>query len=512
MSRRANARRIAAQRANISQEVEVPAPIGGLNTRDNRGEMPLFDAISMENWIPGDESVIAREGYTVWADDLTGNVESLMPYLNGAIDELIVAVGTVWEKMSATALGASTEIETGLSNSRWQHQNTNDVLVAVNGVDAIRSYDGGTVTTPSFTGDIATPGSATMDGIHTHKNRMYLWDTDKDDFFFGATDAVSGAFSLFPLGSISKSGGNLITMKTLSIDAGNGMNDLAVFILSTGEVLVYDGSNPGDAADWVIVGRYKISPPIGVRSAVEFGGDIRVVTRSDTVSILETVRGEGKERRLSKLTGAIKSEVALNLSLFGWEAIWASAEDLIIYNVPNSENTTYVQYATNTSTGASTKFSGINANAFGIWKNEVYFGGTNKVFRLFDGQDDDGSNIALIAQQAFSTLGISQDKRMVLYQAFIGSEGDVSIGFSIAYNYNDAPIPSVTTSESIGAEWDVAEWDVAEWGGGTDVRVHGFSPRGTGFAVSAKISIDVAGQTPKWFKSAYVFDRMIARS
>lgn len=511
MSRTPNKTAILNQRVKISPKVDIPAPVGGLNTRDNRGEMPLQDAIVLDNFIPENESVAGRGGYVAWTDDLTGTVESLMPYISGTTQELIAASDGKWNVIDVNQNGTSTQIATGLTNNRWQFINFNQFLVAVNGQDAPRSYNGTTVATLSYSGDIATPGAATMDGIHAHKSRVYLWDTDTNDFYYGATNAISGAFSLFPLGTVSTTGGNLIAMKTLSFDAGFGLDDLAVFFLSTGETLVYQGSDPGDATNWALVGRYFLPPIINVRSAVEFAGDIRVITNTDVISMLEQLRGEGKEIRPSKLTGSIKDNTSLYSSNFGWQAIYYNADDLLIYNVPTNENSTAIQFITNTSTGSSARFTGINANCFGIWNNDIYFGNGSVVYKLFEGQNDNGANIALVAQQAFSTLGVSLDKRIVSYDMLLGSEGDVSIGLAMAYNYNDTLTPSVSASATTGSVWDVAEWNEAPWSSGTQVRVKRFGVVGTGFSVSAKISLEVKGQDIKWYKSNYVFDQMIVR-
>lgn len=511
MSRRPNRQAILQQRTRISPEVDIPPPLGGLNTRDNRGEMPLQDAIVLDNFIPGNDSVSGRKGFIQWTDDLSGTVESLMPYISGTTSELVAASDGKWNVLDATQNGTSTQIATGLTNNRWQFINFNQFLVAVNGADAPRSYNGTTVATLTYSGDITTPTAATMNGIHAHKSRVYLWDTDTSDFYYGAANAISGAFTLFPLGTVSNTGGNLVAMKTLSFDAGFGLDDLAVFFLSTGETLVYQGSNPGDANNWALVGRYFLPPIINVRCAVEFAGDIRIITQSDTISMLEQLRGEGKEIRPSKLTGGIKENSVLYKGNFGWQAIWHSAEDLLMYNVPTKENTTAIQYITNTSTGASARFTGINANVFGIWDNEIYFGNGSTVYKLFSGQNDNSANIALVAQQAFTTLGASTDKRIVSYEMLIGSEGDVSIGLAMAYNYNDTLTPSTSASATTGSVWDVAEWDESPWSSGTQVRVKRFGVVGTGMSVSAKVSLEVKGQDIKWYKSTYVFDQMVAR-
>src|SRR6516165_6151255 len=52
--------------------VSIPAPIGGLNSRDALSAMPPMDAYNLVNWIPHNYGVSNRKGYTEWATNLTG--------------------------------------------------------------------------------------------------------------------------------------------------------------------------------------------------------------------------------------------------------------------------------------------------------------------------------------------------------------------------------------------------------------------------------------------------------
>jgi len=512
--RRISSQRVSQQRNTLSQKVDLPAPVGGLNTRDNRGDMEITDAIILQNWIPANEAVTSRDGYSVWADDVSGEVESLMPYISGTTSQLLAASdGNIYE-LDTIASGTSTSIASGKTNARWQHVNFNSYLLICNGEDAPLGWDGSSFTTLTYSGDLNTYGEEKMDGIHAHKNRVYMWDTDTSNFYYGGTDAIQGAFSVFPLGVVSDTGGNLIIMQTISFDSGFGVDDLAVFILSTGETLLYQGSDPSDASNWSLVGKYMLPPPLSVRSAVKFGGDVKVITQADAISIMEFIRSEGTQtatKRLSKISGSIKTESALNKSKYGWQAIWHSAIDLIIYNVPNTEGETYVQYVTNTSTGASSKFTGWNARCFALWNNELYFGGDTFVYKAFDTDSDNGSDISLIAQPAFTTLGISRDKRIIGHEQLLGSDGNIDVGLSIAFNYGDTSTPSTSSSPVSGALWDVTYWDTAQWSGAGEVRIKRFLITGTGLSVSAKTNIKISGQTLTWYRSTYIFDVMATR-
>ncbi len=43
--------------------VTVPAPVGGLNTRDSLTLMPPTDAVRLDNWNPGITALSVREGF-----------------------------------------------------------------------------------------------------------------------------------------------------------------------------------------------------------------------------------------------------------------------------------------------------------------------------------------------------------------------------------------------------------------------------------------------------------------
>ena len=148
----------------------VPAPVGGVNARDALASMPPTDAIVMDNWFPNPSYVAVRNGCQTWATSLPGAVETIMAY-NGVSSRKIFAA-SVSAFYDCTSNGAATiTTVTGLTNARWQYQMFNagggNVLIAVNGSDAPRAYDGGTQGGVKTTGTLtpgtgyATPGTYT---------------------------------------------------------------------------------------------------------------------------------------------------------------------------------------------------------------------------------------------------------------------------------------------------------------------------------------------------------------
>ena len=58
-----------------ARTASVAAPIGGWNARDPMGAMHELDAVRLENFWPGTNSVLLRKGYTQHVTGLTGNMQ-----------------------------------------------------------------------------------------------------------------------------------------------------------------------------------------------------------------------------------------------------------------------------------------------------------------------------------------------------------------------------------------------------------------------------------------------------
>ena len=71
---------------------------------------------------------------------------------------------------------------------------------------------------------------------------------------------------MIPLSGAATKGGKLLFCATWSIDAGDGIDDKLVFCTDLGELLIFTGCDPSDAANWRQEGRYEISPPLGMNA------------------------------------------------------------------------------------------------------------------------------------------------------------------------------------------------------------------------------------------------------
>jgi len=488
----------------VDVPLSIPAPIGGWNTRDNVGSMAIEDAITLENIFPDTKGVKNRKGFTDWGvTGITGQIESLWEFKKTTTRTGIAAAnGKLFTWDVTTSAQAATEIGTGYSNNRWQFLNTNQRTMMVNGADVPVDWDGSTLSTTSISGDLSG-SEQNMNGIHKHKDRVYLWDTDDQSFYYSGAALYSGAYSEFPLDTIFA--GNVMIITTVSQDTGSGLDDLLAIISDIGEVLLYTGSNPGDASDFQLKQRYQIPRPIDVRGVTRFAGDAYVLVENDFIPLLRYVASANPDG--TKLTGAVTDAVEDYETNFGWQALFYGKGKWLFLNVPVTENSTYHQYVINSVTGAACKFTGMDGNCWATANNRIFFGGNGTIYRADDGLDDNTANLATNKlQQAFTTIGTDYRKKFNLFQILIKSLGDITISQALAFDYGDALTAQASQSTSTGSPWDTSDWDTSDWSSENLTRLKTFVATGTGLSVSPVLEMTLKDIDFEWYRTVYTFD------
>lgn len=452
----------------------LPAPVGGWNTRDDFTALPAGDAIVLDNFFPDVGAVKLRDGYTQHQamTDASGNnidVDTLAEYHSGATRKLIAAAdGEVWDATSTPSSLAS-----GFSSNTWQTVMFKGRLFMANGADAERDFDGTTLNTTAWTG--ATAGS--LIDVEAHKGRLYFVETSSMSFWYAGAGSVSGTLTEFDLSSIARHGGHLLTAKTWTLDGGAGPDDYIAFITDKGEVIVYQGDDPSTAANWSLVGNYKIGVPLNRRAVVKTDGDLLIATTADYVYMSKVLR-TGQLGHGTKLSGAIQDQAG-NKSLSGWGITLHNKKNMVVSNIPQADGT-YDQHVLNALTGAACRFKGLDARCWTVYNDELYFGSTGSI-NQYTGDDDNGSDIEAEARGAWVDSGFRQ--RVSAVRPVFTYTGEIDYGFSVDYDYSAKNLEYNYTLEVVGAAWDVATWDVSSWGG-TASSVAWRVSSGTGQAVS----------------------------
>jgi len=487
------------ERNGQALRVNVPAPYGGLNTRDSESNMEPTDAVVLENFIPQQGSVKSRNGYSEYCTGLTGNVETLIEHYSQSVRKFLAChnnqITDITNPSSTSVLGS------GYSSNKWQQVAFNGYTLLVNGANAPIKFDGSTITSNAIN---PTGGTASaLNGINIFKNTVYVWDTTLPYFWHGAVNAISGTFSKFDLSYVCPNGGNVIRMETISRDGGAGADDYCSFIMSNGYAVLYEGDDPSKANQWSLIGVYKIGVPMSIRSTTKVAGDVALLTNQDFVLFSTVLQNEGQATQQTKLSGAVLEVAQDYINNNGWEVISYPRGALLFFNVPVATNTKYIQYGFNTITGAGWKFTGLNAITWGLYNQKLYFGGNGKVYLFDDGLEDNGTYINCKAQTAYNNLGSPAEKIVNSYRNTIKIDGSAIINSIVNFDYGRTESKQTNSVEANGSIWDEAEWDIAEWSSENETQNKLVYSSGQGVDLSMRIEANLKGQQLSWYRTDY---------
>jgi hypothetical protein len=460
--------------------------------------MEPIDAVTLDNWIPGISKVSTRNGYASHSTGVgAGAVQTLAEYHSGTTRKLIACGGgAIYD---STASGAATSKASGFANNIWSTANFSGKLFFFNGADTPQEYDGSTVGASSWSGSGLTPSD--LNGVNVFKNRLFMWDSNTQDFWYASVDAVSGALTKFPLSRITGFGGNLLTMATWTLDSGTGVDDLAVFIMTSGHVIVYAGTDPGDATAWAIQGIYSIGQPLDKRAVIRVGGDLLIATTDDYTSLSATLR-TGHIGGFSKLSGAIQAAATSNKAGVGWQGILSPKHSLAIWNVPNT-NGTFDQHIINTTTGAPSRFKDIPSNCWGLYNDDLYFGSGGGIVYKYTGENDAGASIEVDAIQAWSSMGAPARKRVAAIRHILESKAStLSYETDIGFDFQQITTPSASVSSASAAPWDTSPWDITSWASDSNVFTGWRVASGTGQSIAARVRINTQVKV-SWLRTDY---------
>lgn len=454
--------------------VTVPAPVGGWNSRDALDGMAATDAIVLDNWFPDTTLCRVRKGYDGHVTGFGSKVETLMSWRGLSSSKLFAAAGTsIYDATSAGAVGAA--VVTSTVNARWQHvmysTSAANYLVLCNGDVAPYHYNGATWTQPALSGS----GLTVSNLIHVHAHQKRLWFVEKNTLnaWYLPVDSIAGTLTKLDIGPHTLRGGSLMAMGTLTFDAGDGVDDAAVFVTSEGEVITFQGTDPGTISTWQMAGRYEIGAPIGRRCLIKFGGDL-IVNTDDGFHLMSRYIISGRTNDKSsdiadKISNAVSEAVEDYRTFFGWQAIHYPKGGWLLVNVPTSASgNAAMQFVMNATTGAWCRFTNMAANCWEIHDDDLYFGGATVVYRADYGLSDDGAPVPAVVKPAFNFFGSRgiRKKFNMLRPIFI-IEGTVNIALRINVDFEDvSPSGSSSFTADSGSAWDEDDWDTAVWGTG----------------------------------------------
>ena len=145
----------------------------------------------------------------------------------------------------------------------------------------------------------------------------------------------------------------------------------------------------------------------------------------------------------------------------------------------------------------------MNASTWGMFNNNLYFGGNGKVFRADDGFSDNGANIECDVQSAYNNLGSPQEKTVNGYRNTIKLDGSAIVNSIVNFDYGRGKTSQISSSTAQGSFWDVALWDVAMWSPEGLTRNELIYSSGQGVDLGMRIKVSINGQQLFWYRTDY---------
>lgn len=463
------------QQIQQAKTTTIPAPVKGWNTVDPLPQMDPLYAVMLDNWIPQPSLLQVRGGQTDWATGFPGAVNSLLPYVSGAVNKLFAASGSgIYD---ATANGAIGSAAQAISQSKdWISTHFGGVtgttyLVACNGTDPVLEFDGAAWTAPAITG--VSPNDLSY--VNVYAERLWFVEKGTQNAWYLGSLAITGAATVFPVGVEFKKGGSLVAIGNWSVDAGNGPLTYICFVTDQGEVAVYQGTDPSTAATFALVGVYVIPKPIGKNCLLQYAGDLLILTQQGVYPASKALQNATIDRASAvtyQISPTFQSVFALYGSLYGWSMTLFTEQNLLLVNIPGAgPNGAPDQYVMNTLTGAWARFRGINANAICDFNGNLFFAGKNAsganiVGQMLSGTADFGANIASNLLTAYNYVDNPiANKLVAMIQPVVLVAAPVSMLMAISMDFDPSPLyefADIGTPSGVSL-WDSSLWDSAVW-------------------------------------------------
>ena len=418
-----------------------------------------------------------------------------------------------WERSNATVTHRTvkTALKDGLTNSRWSQTAAGGSTILVNGHDdPMRIQPDGTLAPAHGWTGIATPSKLWKTLLF--KKRVFFAEKDTAKAYYGPLNGVQGALEAFDFAYEAPEGGNLLDIGTMTIDSGTGVDDLILFFMSKGVVLLYRGIDPAatDDSGFFKAGKYKIGALVGDRPLVNVGGDLFVHTVDGIMSMQALLeRGRSGQQGVSvsdAIVPSIRAQAAVYGDNTGWDSILHPPASWLMFSAPEPGG---AQFVMNTKTGAWCRFTGMDARCWGIFKDKLYFGGPGgKVCEANAGAADLDANIIGDVQTAFNYLRSPQDKRITLARSIVEADSSIHVrvgsttDFGVAEDLT-APISIAT----VGAKWNQTKWNAAKWATGTVQLRDWQAVNRIGSAISVRMRSETRGASVALFATDIVYER-----
>lgn len=368
-------------------------------------------------------------------------------------------------------------------------------------------------TVGSYTRNPAVTGFDTSRAVALNAYGSRVWFVEVGGFnvWYLPLLSVGGAASQLDLSSLFSLGGQLAGMITWTVASSEDTEQFAVFVSSEGEIVMFQGDDPTNAATWARVGTARIGRPIGRRFWERVGTDVVLITADGFVPLSEALQQDRKTNSdavSNKIVNLANTAVASYGSSYGWQPILFPTGNKLIINAPQN-NGISVQFVMNTVTNSWCRYTGLNAACWSSTQDSLFFGTDGAVWQAEVGNDDNGNAILGVIVPAFNYFSSKPlNKRFTQVRVIVEAPAAFSATINLLTNFNQqsqASTPSLITGNT-GAPWNTSPWNTTPWGSSSRVGYAWQWVGGIGFCATAQISSNTKGMAIAIDEISYAYE------
>jgi hypothetical protein len=447
------------------------------------------------------------------AGDPRSPVISAFEYESGSNAKMFAANAT---KLFDVTAGLPVLVRSGQNSGNYAAAQLSNAagnwLLATNDAgDYVLRFDGTTWTTLSadqITGPAGTPveHGHGLSYVWKYRNRLFFIEVGSMNAWYLGIDSIGGALLKIPLSGAASKGGHLICGFSWSLDAGDGISEKNCFMTNLGEILIFEGTDPGNAASWRQQGRYHISPPMGINAHLQVGGDVLIATVDGIVPLSQAITKDAGQLELAMFTRPIKrmwrEEVNAKRDVPWTLEKWDEFGGVFVA-WPGGDPGNRHCLAMNNTTNAFCRFLGWDATCFIRMRADMFFGTQDGIIMQADrtGYDDGDPYVATLVGgwdtfKSGSAMTVWHQARAVFTAANrepFQPQLDATTDFVITIPSPPAPgaDPGVADVWDEGL-WDDALWDAPSLGRASMRNTMWVSIGKTGFSHAPIVQITVA--------------------
>jgi hypothetical protein len=379
-----------------------------------------------------------------------------------------VYIATVAGVTSATPAGAPTGTGNGQVDNTVTWNYVSAKVASVIGPSVADQNNGLTITPAQFV------------SVTVFKSRIWFTEAGATRGWYLGANAIFGEATSFDFGVKARVGGPLVGLFNWSYDGGSGLDTLLVAISSSGDVIIYQGTDPTSAATFGLVGTWSVGGvPYGRRIAVEYGGDVLITSMLGLIPLSKLCTGVPVDDKsiydTYKVSNLFNQLAVTYQTQLGWAIIIHPTDNCILVNIPQPLGWAQLQFAMAFSSKSWSFYRNLPIVSASVWNGLLYIGTIDGRVCVCQGAIDNVTLSNPAANQkpvAWSLLtcfkGAEKPTRKIIRQIrpSVLSAVPNPVIQAVAKLDFDTVEPIDTSANSVGGPgtWDHGVWDVSKWG------------------------------------------------